>query len=53
MTSHIYNDNDRRKTENSVFLPFSEAAMKLLDELIEESRKEIFQNKYNDIDKKP
>ena len=37
-------DENRQNQEKGIFFPFSEISMKILDELIQEARKEIFQN---------
>jgi hypothetical protein len=45
MTNNFYPNNERQNTEKGVFYPFSEMSMKLLDQFIEEARKEIFQER--------
>lgn len=45
VTAQIREQKDRQNREKSVFYPFSEVQLKILDELIEESRKEIFEGR--------
>lgn len=52
VTAQIREQKDRQNREKGVFYPFSEVQLKILDELIEESRKEIFQEKNDENERK-
>ena len=48
MSAYTYEQKDRQNQEKGVFYPFNEIQLKILDELIEESRKEIFEGNTNE-----
>lgn len=52
MTAYVPQQKERQNREKGVFYPFNEISIKLLDELIEESRKEIFQEKSSENERK-
>lgn len=52
MTVFMSQQRDRQNRDKGVFYPFNELSNKILDELIEESRKEIFQEKNDENERK-
>jgi hypothetical protein len=45
MTTNVLNDKECKNQKKGVYFPFSNFCSKLLDELIQESRKEIYKEK--------
>lgn len=52
MSAYVTQQRDRQNREKGVFYPFNEIQLKILDELIEESRKEIFKEKNDENERK-